>query len=66
VCGEKAPMSVNVESELLSIFEQHGELSAEDAKKYFEQLKEEGRYSKDVKRVKEVKLVKNVFNDLTV
>jgi sulfite reductase (NADPH) flavoprotein alpha-component len=48
VCGEKAPMSVNVESELLSIFEQHGELSAEDAKKYFEQLKEEGRYSKDV------------------
>lgn len=48
VCGQKAPMSVNVENELLSILEVHGELTKENAKKYFEQMKNEGRYSKDV------------------
>jgi sulfite reductase (NADPH) flavoprotein alpha-component len=48
VCGQKAPMSVEVERELLAVFETHGGLTAEDAKKYFESLKEEGRYSKDV------------------
>ena len=48
VCGQKAPMSVEVEKELLAVFETYGELTAEDAKKYFERLKEEGRYSKDV------------------
>jgi sulfite reductase (NADPH) flavoprotein alpha-component len=48
VCGQKAPMSVDVENELLSILEVHGELTKENAKKYFEQMKQEGRYSKDV------------------
>ena len=48
VCGQKAPMSVEVERELLEVFETHGGLTAEDAKKYFDHLKEEGRYSKDV------------------
>ncbi|MDB5211878.1 MAG: NADPH--hemoprotein reductase, partial [Sediminibacterium sp.] len=48
VCGQKEPMSVNVENELLSILELHGELTKENAKKYFEQMKQEGRYSKDV------------------
>jgi sulfite reductase (NADPH) flavoprotein alpha-component len=48
VCGQKAPMSVHVENELLSILEVHGELTKENAKKYFEQMKQEGRYSKDV------------------
>ena len=48
VCGQKAPMSVNVENELLSIIEQHGELTTDNAKKYFNQMKEDGRYSKDV------------------
>lgn len=48
VCGQKAPMSVDVENELLSILETHGELTRENAKKYFEQMKQEGRYSKDV------------------
>ncbi len=48
LCGQKAPMSIEVEKELLAVFETHGGLTAEDAKKYFERLKEEGRYSKDV------------------
>jgi sulfite reductase (NADPH) flavoprotein alpha-component len=48
LCGQKTPMSVNVENALLSIFEEHGSLAAEEAKKYFEKLKEDGRYSKDV------------------
>jgi sulfite reductase (NADPH) flavoprotein alpha-component len=39
VCGQKAPMSVDVENELLSILEVHGELTKENAKKYFEQMK---------------------------
>jgi sulfite reductase (NADPH) flavoprotein alpha-component len=48
VCGQKAPMSVNVEAELLLILEKYGEWTPANAKKYFEQMKEEGRYSKDV------------------
>ena len=48
VCGQKAPMSVTVEKELLAILEKHGELTPTNAQKYFEQMKEEGRYSKDV------------------
>jgi len=48
VCGQKAPMSVHVENELLSILEVHGELTKENAQKYFEQMKQEGRYLKDV------------------
>ena len=48
VCGQKDPMSVEVEKELLSIFETHGGLNSDEAKKCFERLKDEGRYSKDV------------------
>ncbi len=48
VCGKKDPMSVDVENTLLKIIEQYGSKSPEDAKKYLEQLKEDGRYEKDV------------------
>ena len=48
VCGQKDPMSVLVESTLLQIIEQCGNKTKEEAKKYFEELKEGGRYSKDV------------------
>ena len=45
VCGEKAPMSVEVENVLLNIFEQYGGLSKEGAQTYFDKLKEEDRKS---------------------
>jgi sulfite reductase (NADPH) flavoprotein alpha-component len=46
--GEKSPMSQEVEKELLSIIGTHGACSPEDAVKYLENLKKEGRYQKDV------------------
>ncbi|MBC7889285.1 MAG: flavodoxin domain-containing protein [Ferruginibacter sp.] len=48
VCGKKDPMSADVENTLLRIFEQQGNKTSEEAKKYLEQLEEEGRYEKDV------------------
>ncbi|GAC1439828.1 MAG: assimilatory sulfite reductase (NADPH) flavoprotein subunit [Sediminibacterium sp.] len=48
LCGEKDPMSKEVEAALLTVIEQEGKLTREAAVKYFEQLKEEGRYMKDV------------------
>jgi len=48
VCGKKDPMSIDVENTLLQIIEKYGSKSADDAKKYLEQVKEEGRYEKDV------------------
>ena len=48
VCGQKDPMSVLVENTLLQIIEQCGNKTKEEAKIYFEELKEGGRYSKDV------------------
>ena len=48
VCGEKTPMSVEVEKALLQVIETYSGLSASAALAYFEQLKAEGRYSKDV------------------
>lgn len=45
--GEKAPMSVEVEKALQQVIATHSGLSAEAARAYWEQLKEE-RYSKDV------------------
>ncbi|MEP6596732.1 MAG: flavodoxin domain-containing protein [Ginsengibacter sp.] len=48
VCGTKNPMSVDVEQTLLQIIEHFGERSKEDAEKYLDDLKEEGRYIKDV------------------
>ncbi len=48
VCGKKHPMSIDVENTLLQIIEQHGNKTAEEAKKYLDHLEEEGRYEKDV------------------
>ena len=48
VCGKKDPMSTDVENTLLRIIEQQGNKTPEEAKKYLEQLEEEGRYEKDV------------------
>jgi sulfite reductase (NADPH) flavoprotein alpha-component len=48
VSGEKAPMSLEVEKALLSIIERYSGLSATDTFAYFEKMKDEGRYSKDV------------------
>ncbi|MEO6536961.1 MAG: flavodoxin domain-containing protein [Ferruginibacter sp.] len=48
LCGEKEPMSKEVEAELLAIIEKQGKLNKEEGLKYFEQLKTEGRYIKDV------------------
>jgi len=48
VCGAKEPMSVDVENTLLRIIEQFGERSKEDAIKYLDDLKEDGRYVTDV------------------
>ena len=41
-------MSADVENTLLRIIEQQGNKTSEEAKKYLEQLEEEGRYEKDV------------------
>ena len=48
VCGTKDPMSVDVENTLLKIIEQQGNKTSEEAKKFLEQMEEEGRYEKDV------------------
>lgn len=48
ICGAKDPMSVDVELTLLQIIEQFGERSKEDAQKYLDDLKEDGRYVTDV------------------
>ena len=48
LCGEKDPMSKDVEATLLTVIEEQGKLNSEEAIKYFEQLKNEGRYMKDV------------------
>ena len=48
VCGKKDPMSLDVENVLLQIFEQQGNKTPDEAKKFLELLEEEGRYEKDV------------------
>jgi sulfite reductase (NADPH) flavoprotein alpha-component len=48
LCGQKDPMSKEVEAALLEVIAQAGNMSASDAQQYFEQLKNEGRYMKDV------------------
>ncbi len=48
LCGEKEPMGKDVETTLLKVFEKEGKLDKEAAVKYFEQLKTEGRYIKDL------------------
>jgi sulfite reductase (NADPH) flavoprotein alpha-component len=48
LCGTKDPMSIDVEKTLLDIIEKYGERSKEDAEKYLDSLKEDGRYVTDV------------------
>jgi len=48
ICGNKDRMSVQVEKTLLQIIEQQGNINAEGALKYLEDLKLAGRYEKDV------------------
>ncbi len=48
VCGAKDPMSIDVEQTILQIIEKFGERSKEDAIKYLDDLKEDGRYVTDV------------------
>lgn len=48
VCGAKDPMSIDVENTLLCIIEEEGSRSKEEAIQYLDQMKEDGRYMKDV------------------
>lgn len=48
ISGTKDPMSKDVETALVKIIGEEGKLSDDAAAKYLEQLKKEGRYSKDV------------------
>ncbi len=48
ICGAKEPMSVDVEYALLQVIKRYGSLTDEQAIQYLDQLKEEGRYLKDV------------------
>ena len=48
ISGTKDPMGKDVENVLLQIIAVQGKKSAEEAKKYLEQMKEDGRYAKDV------------------
>lgn len=48
VCGAKEPMSSDVEDTLMQIVEKSGNKTIEEAVQFVEQLKEDGRYLKDV------------------
>ena len=48
VCGTKDPMSIDVEQTIIDIIEKFGERSKDDAIKYLDDLKEDGRYITDV------------------
>jgi sulfite reductase (NADPH) flavoprotein alpha-component len=48
VCGAKEPMSVDVEDTLLSIIREEGNRSAAQAESFLDDLRESGRYIKDV------------------
>ena len=48
LCGEKAPMGVEVEKTLIEIIAEQGKTDIEEAWKTFNAWKEEGRYIKDV------------------
>ncbi|AEW03202.1 sulfite reductase [Niastella koreensis] len=48
ICGAKEPMSVDVENTILQIIERFGSKSSAQAVEYLNQLKEEGRFLKDV------------------
>jgi sulfite reductase (NADPH) flavoprotein alpha-component len=48
VCGAKEPMSLDVEHTLLDIIRREGHKNAAEAEAWLEELKEAGRYTKDV------------------
>lgn len=48
LCGKKHPMSEDVEKALLTIIEQFGRKTVEEAKHFLDVMKEEGRFEKDV------------------
>jgi sulfite reductase (NADPH) flavoprotein alpha-component len=48
VCGAREPMSVDVEDTLLSIIRQEGNRSAAQAESFLNELRDSGRYTKDV------------------
>lgn len=48
ISGTKDPMGKDVETALLSIIQQEGKKSEDEAKAYLEKLKDEGRFEKDV------------------
>jgi len=48
VCGAKEPMSMDVEQTLLGIIRKEGNKTAAQAEHYLEELRETGRYTKDV------------------
>jgi sulfite reductase (NADPH) flavoprotein alpha-component len=48
LCGTREPMSVDVEDALVQVIREFGNKTTEQAQDYLLQLKEEGRYQKDV------------------
>ncbi|WP_276480033.1 diflavin oxidoreductase [Paraflavitalea pollutisoli] len=48
ICGAKEPMSVDVEYALLQVIQRYGSKTDVQALEFLDQLKEEGRYLKDV------------------
>lgn len=48
ICGKKDPMSMDVENALIEVIQTHGNKSEDEAKAYFNELKEQHRYHKDV------------------
>jgi sulfite reductase (NADPH) flavoprotein alpha-component len=48
ICGAKEPMSLDVENTILAIFQLFGNKTTTEAEQALDQLKEEGRYLKDV------------------
>jgi sulfite reductase (NADPH) flavoprotein alpha-component len=48
VCGAREPMSVDVEDTLLSIIRQEGNRSEAQAESFLDDLRDSGRYIKDV------------------
>ena len=48
ICGAKSPMSDDVEKSILDIISEYGNKSVEEAELLLNELKESGRYHKDV------------------
>lgn len=48
ICGKKDPMSTDVEYALIEVIQTHGNKTEEAAKAYFNELKDNHRYHKDV------------------